>query len=99
MKSIITGLNKHFDNRIRLGIMSILVVNDWVDFNSLKEMLELTDGNLASHISTLEKNEYVETKKQFIARKPKTSYRVTILGRKEFQKHIYALEAIIKNQK
>ncbi len=99
MKSIITGLNKHFDNRIRLGIMSILVVNDWVDFNSLKEMLELTDGNLASHISTLEKNEYVETKKQFIARKPKTSYRVTILGRKEFQKHIDALEAIIKNQK
>ncbi len=99
MKSIITGLNKHFDNRIRLGIMSILVVNDWVDFNSLKEMLELTDGNLASHISTLEKNEYVETKKQFIARKPKTSYRVTILGRKEFQKHIDTLEAIIKNQK
>ena len=70
-----------------------------INFNSLKEMLELTDGNLASHISTLEKNEYVETKKQFIARKPKTSYRVTILGRKEFQKHIDALEAIIKNQK
>ena len=99
MKNIITGLNKHFDNRIRLGIMSILVVNDWIDFNALKEMLELTDGNLASHISTLEKNEYIETKKQFIGRKPKTSYRVTILGRKEFQKHIDALEAIIKNQK
>jgi len=99
VKNIITGLNKHFDNRIRLGIMSILVVNDWIDFNALKEMLELTDGNLASHISTLEKNEYIETKKQFIGRKPKTSYRVTILGRKEFQKHIDALEAIIKNQK
>ncbi len=99
MKNIITGLNKHFDNRIRLGIMSILVVNDWVDFNSLKEMLELTDGNLASHIATLEKNEYLETKKQFIGRKPKTSYRVTILGRKEFQKHIDALETIIKKQK
>lgn len=99
MKNIITGLNKDFDNRIRLGIMSILVVNDWVDFNSLKEMLELTDGNLASHINTLEKNGYIETKKQFIGRKPKTSYRVTILGRKEFQKHIDALEAIIKNQK
>ncbi len=99
MKNIITGLNKLFDNRIRLGIMSILVVNDWIDFNALKEMLELTDGNLASHISTLEKNEYIETKKQFIGRKPKTSYRVTNLGRKEFQKHIDALEAIIKNQK
>jgi DNA-binding HxlR family transcriptional regulator len=99
VKNIITGLNKHFDNRIRLGIMSMLIVNDWVDFNSLKEMLELTDGNLASHINTLEKNEYIETKKQFIGRKPKTSYRVTILGRNEFQKHIDALEAIIKNQK
>jgi len=99
VKNIITGLNKNFDNRIRLGIMSILVVNDWVDFNTFKEMLELTDGNLASHISTLEKKEYVETKKQFIGRKPKTSYRVTILGRKEFQKHIDALEAIINKQK
>lgn len=99
MKSIITGLNKNFDNRIRLGIMSILVVNDWVDFNSLKEMLELTDGNLASHISTLEKHEYIETKKQFVGRKPKTSYRVTNMGRREFQKHIDALENLIKNQK
>jgi len=99
MKNIILDLNKNFDNRIRLGIMSILVVNDWIEFNSLKEMLELTDGNLASHISSLEKNGYIETKKQFIAKKPKTTYRVTQFGRKEFQKHIDALEAIIKNQK
>jgi len=99
MKNLIVDLNKNFDNRIRLGIMSILVVNDWVDFNSLKEMLDLTDGNLASHISQLEKNEYIETKKQFIAKKPKTSYRVTQYGRTEFQKHIDALESIIKNQK
>lgn len=99
MKNIIFDLNKNFDNRIRLGIMSILVVNDWVDFNMLKEMLDLTDGNLASHISLLEKNTYIETKKQFIAKKPKTSYRVTQFGRTEFQKHIDALESIIKNQK
>jgi len=79
--------------------MSVLVVNDWVDFNSLKEMLDLTDGNLASHINLLEKNTYIETKKQFISRKPKTSYRVTQYGRIEFQKHIDALESIIKNQK
>jgi DNA-binding MarR family transcriptional regulator len=99
VKNLITGLNKNFDNRIRLGIMSILVVNDWVDFNTLKEMLELTDGNLASHISSLEKNEYIETKKQFVSKKPRTSYRVTILGRKEFQRHIDALESIINSQK
>ena len=55
MKDIITHLNKAFDNRIRLGIMSVLVVNEWVEFNTLKELLELTDGNLASHISALEK--------------------------------------------
>jgi len=99
MKNFIVDLNKNFDNRIRLGIMSILVVNDWVEFGSLKEMLDLTDGNLASHISLLEKNAYIETKKQFIAKKPKTSYRVTQFGRTEFQKHIDALESIIKNQK
>ncbi len=99
MKNFILDLNKNFDNRIRLGIMSILVVNDWVEFNTLKEMLGLTDGNLASHISSLEKNAYIETQKQFISKKPKTTYRVTQFGRKEFQKHIDALESIIKNQK
>jgi DNA-binding MarR family transcriptional regulator len=99
MKNIISGLNKIFDNRIRLGIMSILVVNDWVDFNSLKEMLELTDGNLSSHIGSLEKNGYIETKKQFLGKKPKTSYRVTQTGRLEFNKHLDALESMIKSQK
>jgi DNA-binding MarR family transcriptional regulator len=98
MKNIISDLNKAFDNRIRLGIMSILVVSDWVDFNSLKEMLELTDGNLSSHIGMLEKAAYVETKKQFLGKKPKTSYRVTQTGRSEFRKHIDALEKMIKEQ-
>lgn len=97
--SIIIGLNKNFDNRIRLGIMSILVVSDWVEFISLKEMLSLTDGNLASHINSLEKNNYIEIKKQFIAKKPNTAYRVTQFGRLEFQKHIDALESIIKNHR
>jgi predicted transcriptional regulator len=99
MKNIIAGLNKIFDNRIRLGIMSILMVNDWVDFNSMKEILELTDGNLSSHIGLLEKNGFVETKKQFLGKKPKTSYRVTIAGRLEFNKHIDALESMINSQK
>ena len=95
MSSIILNLNKQFENRVRLGIMSILVVNDWVDFNMLKEMLEVTDGNLASHLSALEKNKYIEVRKQFVGRKPKTSYRVTMLGRSEFKLHIDALESLI----
>ncbi len=95
MSSIILNLNKQFENRVRLGIMSILVVNDWVDFNMLKEMLEVTDGNLASHLAALEKHEYIEVRKQFVGRKPKTSYQVTMVGRNAFKLHIDALEALI----
>jgi len=99
MKNIISGLNKVFDNRIRLGIMSVLMVNDWVDFTALKDMLELTDGNLSSNLSSLEKIGYIEAKKQFLGKKPKSSYRVTIAGRMEFTRHIDALEQMIKEQK
>lgn len=95
MKDIISGLNKIFDSRIRLGIMSILMVNDAVDFNTIKDMLSLTDGNLASHLKALEKEDIVEVKKQFIGRKPNTSYRVTPNGRKLFSEHIDALERLI----
>ncbi len=99
MKGLISDLNKAFDNKVRLGIMSVLLTKSESDFNGLKSILEVTDGNLASHLKALEKENYIEVIKQFIGRKPKTSYRVTILGRKEFQKHIDALEAIINNQK
>ena len=99
MSSIILNLNKHFENRVRLGIMSILVVNDWADFNALKEMLEVTDGNLASHLNALEKNEYIEIRKQFVGRKPRTSYRVTMIGRSAFKLHIDALENLINPNK
>lgn len=78
--------------------MSVLVVNDWVDFNTLKELLEVTDGNLASHLKALEEKELIEMKKQFVGRKPKTSYRVTQNGRFLFKQHINALENLIKNQ-
>ena len=98
MKGILSKLNKAFENRIRLGIMSVLVVNDWVDFNTLKELLETTDGNLASHLKALEEKEYVEMRKQFIGRKPRTSYRVTHTGRQLFKEHINALENLINNQ-
>ena len=98
MKSLIDNLNKAFENRIRLGIMSVLMVNDWVDFNSLKETLSLTDGNLASHLSALEKIEYVQIRKQFIGKKPNTSYSVTVAGRKAFSDHLDALENLIGNR-
>lgn len=95
MKDIISGLNKIFDSRIRLGIMSVLVINDGVDFNTIKELLKVTDGNLASHLKALEKEEVIVVKKQFLGRKPNTSYSVTEQGRKLFQEHIDALEKLI----
>lgn len=98
MKNYIQHLNKAFENRIRLGIMSILMVNDWVEFSSLKETLDITDGNLASHISALEKLEYVEVKKQFIGKKPNTTYAVTKLGKKAFNEHLDALERLLKGR-
>ncbi|MES2140809.1 MAG: transcriptional regulator [Bacteroidota bacterium] len=98
MKNYIRHLNKAFENRIRLGIMSILMVNDWVEFSSMKEMLDITDGNLASHISALEKIEYLEVKKQFVGKKPNTTYSVTKLGKKAFNEHLDALEQLIKNR-
>lgn len=99
MNHDISQLNKAFDSRIRLGIMSILAVNDKVEFSVIKEMLELTDGNLASHISALEKLNYVEVTKQFIGKKPNTSYRITEDGRKAFTQHLNALEELIKRTK
>lgn len=93
---IIENINKLFDHRIRLGIMSILMVNEDADFNRLKELLDVTDGNLASHIKALEKAEYILVEKQFINRKPNTRYSATKLGKIEFKKHIEALEKLIK---
>lgn len=96
MANIISNLNKAFDSRIRLGIMSVLMVNDDADFNTLKELLELTDGNLASHIKALESLEYINSAKQFVGRKPNTRYSITDLGRESFQSHINALEQLIR---
>lgn len=93
--SIIININKAFDHRIRLGIMSILMVNEHADFKMLKELLGVTDGNLASHTKALEKVEYIKVEKQFIGRKPNTRYSTTKLGKAEFKKHINALEKLI----
>ncbi|MFZ2284463.1 MAG: transcriptional regulator [Lutibacter sp.] len=95
MKNYIEDLNKAFESRMRLGIMSILMVNDFVDFSALKEQLHVTDGNLASHLSALEKLEYIAVRKQFIEKKPNTSYTTTIAGKKAFSEHLDALERLI----
>jgi DNA-binding HxlR family transcriptional regulator len=98
MKDIISGLNKVFESRIRLGIMSVLMVNDSFDFNSLKESLNVTDGNLATHLKALEDNGLIRVKKQFIGRKPNTSYTMTEKGVHSFKLHLNALENLIKAQ-
>ncbi len=97
MKDILNKLDKLLENRIRLGIMSALMVNKGVDYNNLKELLDVTDGNLASHLKALEKNELIDVQKQFIGRKPKTTYSATKHGRKVFNQHLAALEEIIRN--
>lgn len=91
----IENLNKLFDSRIRLGIMSALMVNDKLSFNELKELLNLSDGNLASHFKTLEENKFVLVSKIFIGRKTNTTYSITPLGEKAFKQHLKALEAMI----
>ncbi|MDI9864190.1 transcriptional regulator [Flectobacillus sp. DC10W] len=99
MKNVITQLNKAFESRIRLGIMSILMVNDWVDFGELKETLALTDGNLASHIAALEKEQFIAVRKSFIGKKPNTAFQVTQEGREAFKSHLVALEELVKGMK
>ena len=96
MKDIIENLSKTFESRIRLGVMSLLMVNDTMDFNTFKQMLNVTDGNLASHISALEKNRLIKIKKKIIGKKMNTSYTATDRGRKEFNEHLTALEKLIK---
>ena len=92
----IQNLNKILDSRIRLGIMSVVLVNDKMNFNELKELIQVTDGNLASHLKTLEDNEYITVKKGFVGRKTNTTYSVTKAGQKAFKAHLEALEQMIK---
>jgi DNA-binding HxlR family transcriptional regulator len=96
MKNPIEHLNKIFDSRIRLGIMSALVVNQSVNFNELKVLIQVTDGNLASHLKTLEESGYVKIQKGFIGRKTNTTYSVTRSGEKAFKTHLDALEKMIR---
>jgi len=98
VKYFIDTLNKAFESRIRLGIMSILMVNEHVDFNMLKDLLDITDGNMASHISGLEKLGYLKVTKQFIGKKPNTSYVATDSGKAAFAEHVKALEKLLQTK-
>jgi DNA-binding HxlR family transcriptional regulator len=97
MNNPIENLNKVFDSRIRLGIMSALLVNEKVNFNALKELINVTDGNLASHLKTLEDNGYLKVQKAFVGRKTNTTYSVTKAGEKAFKSHLDALERMIRS--
>lgn len=98
-KNPISGLNKIFDNRIRLGVMSVLLVNEEISFNDLKQLLEVTDGNLATHLVTLEEAHFLKVHKGFIGRKTNTTYSITKAGEKAFGEHLSALEKMIKGVK
>ncbi len=93
------GYDKAFDNVLRLRIMSILMVNARYDFNSFKAILQVTDGNLASHLKHLEQAEFVLVEKSFAGRKPLTTYVATEKGRKAFQAHLQFLEQLIRQNK
>jgi len=97
LKDILVNINKLFESKVRLGIMSMLMVNDSVDFNSLKTHLDVTDGNLASHIASLEKAKYIKVNKSFIGKKPNTTYSVSATGRRSFNEHLDALERLINS--
>ena len=95
----IDDLNKAFESRIRLGVMSALLVNDAVDFTTLRNLLDVTDGNLATHLKALEKEGFISVEKSFVGRKPNTSYSVTKEGKVAFQSHLKALESLMKGIK
>ncbi len=97
MKELLKKLDKAFENKIRISIMSVLMANSQASFNTLKEILELTDGNLASHLKYLEKEKYISVDKSFVNRKPNTVYSATQAGRSAFESHLNALEEIIRH--
>jgi DNA-binding MarR family transcriptional regulator len=84
--------------KARLGIMSILMVHNEAEFIYLKDMLELTSGNLNAHLKVLEDNGYIKVKKEFVGRKPRTTYKLTPKGRKMFNKYVSTLEKIISTR-
>jgi DNA-binding MarR family transcriptional regulator len=98
MLDLVKQLNKTFENRIKLGIMCHLMVEEKADYMTLKNMFDLTDGNLASHVNSLEREGYVVVKKKFVDKRPNTSYQITAKGRKAFNEHLDAMEKMLKKR-
>jgi predicted ArsR family transcriptional regulator len=92
---MIEKLNKLFESRVRLGIMAVLAVNEWVDHAQLKELLGVTDGNLASHLAALEEAKYVQVRKRFVGKRPNTSYKSSAAGARAFRAHLAAIEQLL----
>ncbi len=99
MKNPFENLDKVMEHRVRLQIVSVLMANEYYDFNALKELLDVTDGNLATHLKALEREKYISVSKSFVERKPNTRYKITERGRNAFKKHLDALEELIKQQR
>lgn len=99
MKNPFENLDKILEHRVRLQVISVLAANDSYEFTALKELLDTTDGNLATHLKALEKEKYISISKSFIDRKPNTRYKITERGRSAFKRHLDAMEELIKQQK
>lgn len=99
MKNPFESLDRILEHRLRLQIVSVLAANDTYDFNALKELLDATDGNLATHLKALEREKYISVTKSFVDRKPNTRYKITERGRTAFKKHLDALEELIRQQR
>lgn len=99
LRSIITNMDKEFNNRIRLGLMAAMMIEDWIEFKTMKHLLDLTDGNLASHVAALETCGYMEVRKKFIGKRPNTSYRITPTGRRAFEHHLKQMEELIQKSR
>jgi DNA-binding MarR family transcriptional regulator len=99
MSNPFVNLDKVLEHSARLHIMSVLAVNDSYDFTSLRDLLQVTDGSLATHIKALEKEQYISVNKSFVDRKPSTRYSITDKGRLAFKSHIDALDALVRMQK
>ena len=89
-------LDRLIHERVRLGIVSALAVNDVLSFNQLKALLHTTDGNLSVHARRLEQAQYVTCAKSFAGRIPKTEYRLTALGRRALERYLDHMEALIR---
>ena len=90
------NLDRLIHERLRLGIISALAVNERLSFNDLKRLLDTTDGNLSVHARKLEEAQYISCDKSFDGRVPRTEYRLTAAGRRALEKYLAHMEAIIK---